>query len=544
MTHFIRCIIIITAVLIMFAETAAAEGVTYRKFLHGRAVYDTILIDLKNRNALVTLQVPGGFPLRNASFSDFIKVSQPDAAITGTYFNMSTYVPVGDMAMFGKPIHYGEVGTSMAITPDREVFFSRSTGKFISRWNNFETILAAGPTVLKEGKLDIHPELESFTDRRIFGLAKRCAAGYRPDGYLVLATSRGCVSLSELGRAFLSMGCTEAMNLDGGSSSALYYHGSYYSQPRRKLTNLLIVFGSQSRYDSYRKSCASSFHQTGELFMKRGKYFQAMLNFRGATAADPTNAAYFDALARMYEKLEWPLWSSWALSRGGEIYDRKGVSDRALDRYRKALDISHQNEEAIRWMIGYHQKNGDAEMARKEKDCLRECLFLKTALTEDLYAQGRPLFPELSWNATREGTFTDNGNRCTIKLPSSWTLSLSTPSYALFACREPSSRPLYVTFEAIKCETFVSLDRTVEEILKKRNTPKEGIEKLEISGCPAALVRRGTITVEEETWNISTLLIKRYNRVFILTAGAPQEMLPALTGTVDSLCRGVSFEKE
>jgi tetratricopeptide (TPR) repeat protein len=520
-----------------------ARGVDYRKVVQGKAVYDTVRIDLKHDKVFLTLQVPGGFPLKNDRFRDFVAFSQPDAAITGTYFNMSSCAPVGDMAMFGKPIHYGEVGTTMAITPGREIFFSRTVGKFIASWDKYETILAAGPTLLREGKVDIHPELEQFRDRRIFGRARRCAIGYNPaGGALIFATSRGSVSLGELANLFKTMGCSDAMNLDGGSSSALYYRGSYYANPGRKLTNLVVVFDSSSRYNAYKKNCAYTFFKTGTFFMKKGKYFQALLNFRGATAADDNNAGYFHALSETYQKLGWPLWSSWSLAKEAEIYEKKGRAEQALLRYQQALNACEDNPDALRWMIKYHLAKGDKDYAAYQRGHLLQYLFVRAALKEDLYSmrEEKPVIPAFSWDKGEEGEFQEKYFGLQLKLPPGWELSYSTPSYALFK-QKNTAWPL-ICIEAVKAENFIALEKTAADVLKKRNTPGENLEKVEMAGTEALKDSSWQTTIEDDPWTMSTLFVKRNNRVFVITAGAPSTETRALLDIFGTVVKGFSLQ--
>jgi exopolysaccharide biosynthesis protein len=39
----------------------------------------------------------------------------------------------------------------------------------------------------------------------------------------------------------LQLGCTDAVNLDGGASAAMYYNGSILRTPGRELTSILLI---------------------------------------------------------------------------------------------------------------------------------------------------------------------------------------------------------------------------------------------------------------------------------------------------------------
>ena len=45
-----------------------------------------------------------------------------------------------------------------------------------------------------------------------------------------------------------SLGCRDAIALDGGSSSAMFYRGRFAARPHRSLTNLLVVYDSSVDY--------------------------------------------------------------------------------------------------------------------------------------------------------------------------------------------------------------------------------------------------------------------------------------------------------
>jgi exopolysaccharide biosynthesis protein len=59
-------------------------------------------------------------------------------------------------------------------------------------------------------------------------------------GNLILATVRNA-SMTELASIAYHMHLVEAMNLDGGASSGLYYHGKYLLAPGRQVADALTV---------------------------------------------------------------------------------------------------------------------------------------------------------------------------------------------------------------------------------------------------------------------------------------------------------------
>jgi exopolysaccharide biosynthesis protein len=64
---------------------------------------------------------------------------------------------------------------------------------------------------------------------------------------LFVAVKTPCY-LSQLGKVMRKLGCWDAVSVDAGSSSALYYRGSVLARPGRSLTNLLAVYDHRSDY--------------------------------------------------------------------------------------------------------------------------------------------------------------------------------------------------------------------------------------------------------------------------------------------------------
>ena len=97
--------------------------------------------------------------------------------------------------------------------------------------------LHAGPVLMHEGKIRVTSDEEVFFGSTIPNIHPRTAAGYRNSGELVLLVvdgrqidSRG-VDLQELAILMRDLGCVEAINLDGGGSSAMVVDGKLLNRP-------------------------------------------------------------------------------------------------------------------------------------------------------------------------------------------------------------------------------------------------------------------------------------------------------------------------
>lgn len=97
--------------------------------------------------------------------------------------------------------------------------------------------LGAGPALVAGGQAVYDPDGEGFTSGLPKGTTARMCIGIRADGMVVLAATNA--RLDELSGIMLSLGCVDAMNLDGGSSSALYSGGNFLFGPGRKVNNIL-----------------------------------------------------------------------------------------------------------------------------------------------------------------------------------------------------------------------------------------------------------------------------------------------------------------
>ncbi|NQT62119.1 MAG: phosphodiester glycosidase family protein [Candidatus Marinimicrobia bacterium] len=104
----------------------------------------------------------------------------------------------------------------------------------------YRDILGAGPILMRDGEVFIPVNEEVFFGTSIPEVHPRTAAGVTPEGDLILLIvdgrqliSRG-VDLPELANIMLELGCEDAINLDGGGSSALVVNGMLLNRPAGK----------------------------------------------------------------------------------------------------------------------------------------------------------------------------------------------------------------------------------------------------------------------------------------------------------------------
>jgi exopolysaccharide biosynthesis protein len=104
-----------------------------------------------------------------------------------------------------------------------------------------DAAVGAGPLLLKNAVVDIDTTRDGFTDPRITTNANtRSFIGVDSSKRLVMGTMSSA-TITNMAQVLLKLGLTDAMNLDGGASSALYANGSVITSPGRLLSNVLVI---------------------------------------------------------------------------------------------------------------------------------------------------------------------------------------------------------------------------------------------------------------------------------------------------------------
>ena len=103
-------------------------------------------------------------------------------------------------------------------------------------WNNVNHIISGGPYLVKNSK--VYVDMAEQKLGSIGGRNPRTAVGYTADNNLIIVTVDGRESssvgmtLNELANFMKSIGCYNAMNLDGGGSTVLYVNGHVVNHPK------------------------------------------------------------------------------------------------------------------------------------------------------------------------------------------------------------------------------------------------------------------------------------------------------------------------
>lgn len=117
------------------------------------------------------------------------------------------------------------------------------------KWENVQHIISGGPYLLRDNQIFIDMTAQKL--QSIGGRNPRTAIGYTEDNNLVLVAVDGRegssvgLTLVELAKLMKTLGCTNAINLDGGGSTVMYIKGQIVNHPHQPggiaLSNALVI---------------------------------------------------------------------------------------------------------------------------------------------------------------------------------------------------------------------------------------------------------------------------------------------------------------
>ncbi len=117
-------------------------------------------------------------------------------------------------------------------------------------WDNVKHIISGGPYLVKDGEIFVDMTAQKLGC--IGGRNPRTAIGYTKDNHIILITADGRegssigLTLNELAHLMQSLGCVNAMNLDGGGSTVMYVKGNIVNKPPIKggiaLSNAIGIY--------------------------------------------------------------------------------------------------------------------------------------------------------------------------------------------------------------------------------------------------------------------------------------------------------------
>lgn len=127
-----------------------------------------------------------------------------------------------------------KVGTRV----DYKVVFTNPEGQEAD-WDDVITAVGAGPSLVRDGRIIVDSAYEGFTEDKILSQSQtRSAIGVTSAGDILLVNT--VADMQALAAIMKELGAVQAMNLDGGASSGIYFNGGYLVRPGRNLSNALV----------------------------------------------------------------------------------------------------------------------------------------------------------------------------------------------------------------------------------------------------------------------------------------------------------------
>ncbi len=229
-------VLLTAAALAIFSPRYLAAQVSYAISVPvlGERVHYVVVNPMASDILVTPVYVAGGAP-----FTTMVATYRPVAAVNGSFFHLRTGRPIGDVVIASNHIHKGSLRTALLL--QGPFAFVVNLPNSMDLTGRVDALLACGPRLIREGRVGVFPAAEGFRDRSLYRPARRTAVGTTPAGKLILAVVATPVTLSKTAQIMRALGCWDAMNLDGGTSSALYVSGKLIVRPGRNLVTALMV---------------------------------------------------------------------------------------------------------------------------------------------------------------------------------------------------------------------------------------------------------------------------------------------------------------
>jgi exopolysaccharide biosynthesis protein len=228
---------IVLATAALPAHKPAARPIAYDSFVRDKALYHIVQADLSS--GLVTPQTV--YRTNLVSTWKLVTSSNATVGITGTFFAPANGHPVGDVLIDGELVVKGYRGSGIGVDAFGGVDIFDTHFKKEFDWSKYRFGLRGAVRLISNGQVNPNPRAQRFRDPRIWGKASRTAIGLTKAGKLVLCATKNNVTLSALGKAMRSRGVVDAVSLDGGGSTCLYYRGKMVIGTGRRLSNMFVL---------------------------------------------------------------------------------------------------------------------------------------------------------------------------------------------------------------------------------------------------------------------------------------------------------------
>ncbi len=223
----------------------------------GTYMVDVITIDLSNPKLKVQTLAAGTNPCAvncpARSVAAFNEIGRGFAAINGTYFDTSAakrnyyFFPIYDSTervfVNQEQLKYWTTGPLVAFDTANRFYYFKDARQFKSV-SDFETTrgvtlqaaIGNKPRLIEDGKnylIDWEVDEKQRTVKTL-----RNAIGYANNKIMLVVAQKATVP--DLAEIMITLGARDAVNLDGGGSTALMYGGQYVLGPGRNVVNAIV----------------------------------------------------------------------------------------------------------------------------------------------------------------------------------------------------------------------------------------------------------------------------------------------------------------
>lgn len=248
MFRFFTRILALVSLVLCILPANASQSVRYEKVKVAGIWLKIVTVDLNCADVNLTPAVAKRGIGHAESFRSLLRRTRPAAAIDGTFFCTKTLKPTGDIIIDGRTIWKGYLGTALTVDSAGNVRMIPTRSNDQYKPAEYQNVLAAGPALILGGKTIVTPGAEGFRSSVHTTQKIRSAIGITYHNKLILAVSCKQVHLRRLAWALKALKCKDAACLDGGSSSGLYCKGKLIANPKRSMTNCLLVYDNPSQY--------------------------------------------------------------------------------------------------------------------------------------------------------------------------------------------------------------------------------------------------------------------------------------------------------
>lgn len=248
-----RLFFVALAALALWPRAAAAAPVAIARrhlTVEGRALRAVVVTaDLEDADTLVSLRFAhGGVPQHRCHepFEAFARKAHAAAVVNGTFFSVTTFDTLGNTVMAGRLVQqrdWDTRGTAFTLHRDGTARIRTLRAEGLPDYRQAWLSLAAGPRLVKDGRVWLRPWFEGFRDPALFGRHPRTAMGLGHDGrHMLLVSFASPITLQEEAEAMRRLGVRDALNLDGGPSVGMAFRGKIVARPLWGITNALILY--------------------------------------------------------------------------------------------------------------------------------------------------------------------------------------------------------------------------------------------------------------------------------------------------------------